>query len=238
MFEFHENWKNPKTGRYKKHIYTLNGKPLMGITSVLSVIAKPALIGWAARKAVEYIQDHFQGELTEELLEEAKCAHSDIAGEAAERGTVIHKGIETYINDCINMTLGEAMNVKVVEDSCVQKFIDWAVSNKIKFIESEKKMYSKKLWLAGTCDIIFEKDGKRYIGDVKTYAKIWDRVPFAQMAGYALMLEEMGQKIDGGCIININKETNELTEKWSYVPEEDKKFFLAALTIYNSKDFN
>src|SRR3990167_4382753 len=236
MFEFHENWKNPKTGRYKKHIYTLDWKPLMGITSVLSVIAKPALIGWAARKAVEYIQDNFQGELTEELLEEAKCAHSDIAGEAADIGQEVHKGIEIYINDCIKLS-GFAI-ISKNDDARVQKFIDWSVANNIKFIESEKRMYSEKLWLAGTCDIIFEKDGKRYVGDVKTYAKIWDRVPFAQMAGYALMLEEMDQKIDGGCIININKETNELTEKWSYVPEEDKKFFLAALTIYNSKDFN
>jgi hypothetical protein len=237
MFQFHEKWKNPKTGRYKKHIYTLDGKPLMGITSVLGVIAKPALIGWAARKAVEYIKENFEGELTEELLENAKCAHSDIAEEAAGRGTEIHKGIEVYINDCIKMTLGEAMNVTSI-DSAVQKFISWAVDNKIKFLESEKRMYSEKMWTAGTVDLVFEKDSKRYIGDIKTYAKIWDRVPFFQMAGYALMLEEMGQKIDGSCIINITKDTNELTEKWSYNMTEDKKSFEAALQIYNTKDYD
>ena len=32
----------------KEHAYFLNGKPMMGCTTVLSVIAKPALIQWAA----------------------------------------------------------------------------------------------------------------------------------------------------------------------------------------------
>jgi CRISPR/Cas system-associated exonuclease Cas4 (RecB family) len=244
MFQFHEKWKNPKTGRYKKHIYTLNDKPLMGITSVLSVIAKPALIGWAARKAVEYIAENLDEEGVffpdvdwKATLEEAKCAHSDIAEEAAGRGTEIHKGIESYINLMISDQDGQAMQMNGEKDKAVQKFIDWAFANKIKFLESEKRMYSEKMWTAGTVDLVFEKDGKRYIGDIKTYAKIWDRVPFFQMAGYALMLEEMGEKIDGSCIINITKDTNELTEKWSYNMTEDKKSFLAALQIYNTKDY-
>ena len=33
------------------HSYTLDGKRLTGVTTILGVIAKPALIGWAARMA-------------------------------------------------------------------------------------------------------------------------------------------------------------------------------------------
>lgn len=38
---------NKKTGK-KKHVHMLDGKPILGTTTVLDVIAKPALIQWAA----------------------------------------------------------------------------------------------------------------------------------------------------------------------------------------------
>jgi hypothetical protein len=46
VFEFDE----------KSHIYKLNGKKLTGVTTILGVINKPALVGWAARMAVEHIK--------------------------------------------------------------------------------------------------------------------------------------------------------------------------------------
>ena len=39
---------NERTFDAKKHVHTLDGKNLTGVTTVLSVIAKPALIQWAA----------------------------------------------------------------------------------------------------------------------------------------------------------------------------------------------
>lgn len=112
-------------------------------------------------------------------------------------------------------------------------FIAWATANNVRFLASEKQVYSKELFVAGTFDFSFEKDGKRFIGDLKTMKKMWDRVPFFQTAAYIIASEHMGEeKYDGSCIININKETNELTEYYTYDHENDKKAFEAALFLY------
>ena len=87
------------------------------------------------------------------------------------------------------------------------------------------------MWTAGTVDFLAEKDGKKFVGDVKTYDKIWDRVPFLQCAGYSLMLEEMGHKTDSYCIIRLGKDGS-FEEKWSFDTEGDRQGFLAALTLF------
>ena len=41
----------------EEHYYELDGKRMYGITTILGVIAKPALIQWAANMAVEYVMN-------------------------------------------------------------------------------------------------------------------------------------------------------------------------------------
>ena len=40
----------------EKHLYTLDDKPVTGVTTILKTIAKPQLIQWAANEAVNYIK--------------------------------------------------------------------------------------------------------------------------------------------------------------------------------------
>src|SRR3990167_1580215 len=88
MFEFDE----------KKHLYTLDGKPLTGVTSVLNVIAKPALIQWSANMACDYIRDNYSvGCAMESLLQEARTAHRKKKEGAADIGTRVHKYLEEWI---------------------------------------------------------------------------------------------------------------------------------------------
>jgi hypothetical protein len=254
----------------KAHAYFLNGKPMMGCTTVLGVIAKPALINWAARMAVEYIYANSSlkpekennnkiWQVTEHTLEEARTAHAKKRDKAADAGTDLHALVEEYVRDCIATKKGYAISTTGYPDLApIQAFIDWAIKEKIRFIASEQRLYSKSLWVAGTCDLIFEKDGKRYVGDIKTYKKIWDRVPLIQCAGYALMYEEMqqgtlaqhpedisdgipdfsethGPKIDGYCIICLPKERafNEAEDVlWSWDTEGDTEAFRAAVKLY------
>lgn len=234
-----------------KHVYTLDGKPLMGVTSVLSVVAKPALIQWAANEAIAHIKTKgakyaeitkaFIGyEVTDELLEEARTAHAKKRVTAADAGTDLHAKVEEYVNLMIRDQDGIPHDMNI-EDNPIQKFIDWAKQENIRFIASEHQMYSKEFSIAGTADLVFEKDGKLYIGDVKTYKKIWDRLPFIQCAAYGLMWDEMHpvelepdftnpHKIDGYCIIRIKDD--EFETMWSYDSKGDTEAFLAALKLY------
>lgn len=221
-----------------EHVYTLDGKPLMGVTSVLGVIAKPALVPWAAKMVVEYIKDNGLFNDTEETyeitikqLEEAENAHRKKKEDAGEKGTDLHALAEGYVRLCIQENDGKPMDVC---PAGLELFRDWAKGENITFLETEKRMYSKNWWVAGTCDLVFEKEGKKYIGDIKTYAKIWDRVPFFQCSGYAAMYEEMndGKEIIAGyCVLRVSKDGS-FEAKWSFDTIGDTKAFFAAVELY------
>lgn len=237
----------------KKHVYTLDGKPLSGVTTVLSVIAKPALIQWAADMACDLIKNKFDNIIFPSkehdgiehvdcsykelygLIEEARLAHRKKKEKAADQGTDTHAEIEKYVKGCIAENNGYGKAELIFDASpALKNFILWGTDNKIKFLESEKRMYSREWWLAGTCDLVFEKEGKKYVGDVKTMKKLWDVTPFIQCAAYAKMMSEAGEKFDGTCIINIPKETNEVETHYRYDLEGDTKAFEAALTLYRT----
>ena len=230
----------------KSHTYTLDGKPLTGITTVLSVIEKKALIQWAANMAVDYIKEMGPQFVTDwvnvhkadfaNLLEEARTAHIRKRDSAAQKGTDTHALVEQYILSCIEAFDGVPVLKQEIDPT--RPFEEWALKENIRFIAAEKRMYSKELWIAGTADFIFEKDGKTYIGDIKTYKKLWDRVPMFQCAGYGLMFQEMtGKHIDGYVVFNLPKErkfNEDADVVWSYDVEGDTKAFLAALTLYRT----
>jgi hypothetical protein len=234
----------------EKHTYKYDGKKMTGCTTILGVLAKPQLIPWAARMVCDYIRENalVLSEATEQtylateaILKEAQVAHAKKRDEGATKGTDTHALVEDYVKDCIENYDGKPYrrtvpNTEARANDPLTPFVKWTMKEKIRFISSEAQFYSKKLWVAGTADLIFEKDGKRYLGDIKTYKKIWDRTPFYQCAGYALMAEEMGEpKFDGYCIINLPKERtfNETEDiKWSFDIEGDTQAFLACVTLY------
>lgn len=226
----------------KEHAYFLDGKPLLGCTTVLGVIAKPALVPWAAKMTVEYIEANCKKAKTQEGsgyfvtkddLKAAKGAHNRKKEKAADDGTELHAMVEAFVKDAIENHNGQPMGAFPAKIKC---FVDWATKEDIRFLASEKRLYSEKLWVAGTCDLMFEKGGKRYVGDVKTYKKIWDRVPVIQTAGYALMAEEMGEeKFDGYCIICLPKEREFDEEEdilWSWDTEGDREAFISAVRLH------
>lgn len=224
-----------------QHKYTLDGKPMTGVTTVLnSIIAKPALIQWAADMAIDYLKNHSypldRGLCSYEpiILEEARTAHTKLKEKAGDKGTDIHALVEEYIKRMISDMGGNANELNDPIDPMLKTFIRWAVDNKVQFLESEKQVYSEKWWTAGTADFTCIINNQRFVGDLKTMKQMWDRVPFFQVAGYMKMLVEMGEeKYDGAIIVNISKE-NKLTEYRSYDFEADIKSFEAALQLYRT----
>jgi len=221
MFEFDE----------KTHVYKLDGKRLTGVTTILGVIAKPALIGWAANKAVDYIKDHIYDNdidaMVTKILPEARKAHTKIKDTAADYGTHVHDQIENYCKGKKVVSINEQV------DKSVQSFIDWFERQNAKVIESEKRLYSKEHWYAGTVDLVLEIDGKHWIADIKTSNGIYNTY-FLQMAGYQIALEETeNYDIEGHMIIQLTK-TGKVRVERSYGVEKNKEAFLAALTLYRT----
>ena len=213
----------------KSHRYTIDGKPLTGVTTILSVMAKPALIQWAANMSVAYVKEHLTDlKDLDEVLKVAKTAHRLKKEEAADVGTIAHKWIEDWIN-------GEKPKPDPLVDHMTSNFVKWAEENKVEFIEAEKRVYSKVHWFAGTLDFLCKMNGKTYLGDLKTSSGIYDEY-FYQTSAYQLALNEHDPdiKIDGHVIINCKKDGG-FNKKFSFDYDKNIKAFMGAIAIYRRK---
>ena len=226
----------------KKHLHTLDGKPLTGCTTVLSVIAKPALIQWAANTAIEYVKSHAVVDgietiiVKKEVLEEAKSAHRTMKEAAGDWGTAVHAWIERWVMSQIMG--GEAVTEfgDSMKDTACKNFVEWALNNKVTFKETEKNVFSERMWLGGICDLVLEIDGKTWLADIKTGSGIYPE-HFWQMAAYDMCLEEMGlyKDIAGHIVLNLRKDGT-FEEKRSVSNLDNKSAFEAALTIYRIQE--
>lgn len=244
------------------HLYVLDGKPLTGVTTILGVIAKPNLIQWAANLAAaeafkigtipglrEAIMvypkiDTEAAQALDKLFPEfkiARTAHNKTKVAAASMGTDAHAVVEEIVKDAIRNWQGKIQyevnwsNPDPIVDKIVKQFVQWAKDSDITFLESEKRLYSRNYWYAGTCDLVFMQGGKKRIGDIKTSSGIYGREYFAQMAGYQVALEEQGviqpSEIEARTVVRCGKDGSfEVKDSFDY--DTDKQIFLAAVSLY------
>jgi hypothetical protein len=227
-------------------------KVLTGCTTVLKVLAKPALIQWAANTSVDHIREnvarfyneeftvgdtgkHFDLNSFIEVLEEAKTAHCKKRDKAGDWGTKVHEEIERIINEAIDTNKGYVKEEVDANDS-IYNFRLWAVNNKIRFLESEKNVYSEKLYVGGICDAVCEIDGKRWVLDIKTSKSGIYPENFWQVSCYDHLMQEMGEpKAEGYIILNI-KNSGDFIEKRNISLEDNWDAFLACLKIYRIQE--
>jgi len=250
--------KSIKTKEYRfdekrhRHELLVDGewKSLTGCTTILGILAKPALIQWSANMAVDYVEEEvrkiakvdeatWMQEFSEEwgrILKEAKTAHRRKKEEAGVKGTDVHSDIEKLVAGLITANKGIFKGDEKHENPQIQHFIDWAIKNKVKFLETEKGLYSKSLFLGGIVDLLLEIDGEVWIADIKTGSGIYPE-HFAQMAGYELMIKEMGfeREIKGHIVLNLKKDGS-FEEKRSVSVEDAKNFFLACVQVYRLQE--
>lgn len=179
-------------------------------------------------------------------MKEARTAHRKKKETAGDWGKDTHSFIEQAIKKCIPLWEGKMMyedfedansdefHTQGVDNNiqiAVSNFFGWARESEVKFLESEKHVWSKELWIGGVLDMVFEMGGKKLIGDVKTSSAIYNE-HFFQMAAYELCLEEMGVKdIDGYLVINLKKDGS-MDLKIAENREINKEAFRHALGLY------
>lgn len=226
----------------KKHLHLLDGKPLTGTTTVLGIISKgDGLIQWSANEAVSYVKEKAETQYNEEdqavycivenELEAAKTAWKRSRDKAGTQGTDVHAIIEEIIKEVIKNNDGYILTGKNANPQ-VQNFLEWAISNKVKFLESELNVYSRDLWIGGIVDMVFEIDGEVYIGDIKTAKAIYP-TNYWQMSAYQYCLTEMGKyaKIKGFKVIRLGKDGSfEVGENYAY--PDNIEGFKSALVVY------
>lgn len=214
-------------------------KRYTGITTALSVIAKPALIAWAARMTGDFLIAALASgtPISKELIEEAKKAHTRKNEDAKEHGTKTHALVEDYIKFSIKNARGiPEMTMRFPEWEPIKPFIEWAMQNVDHFLFSERRMANTEHFIAGTADFAaVMKDGKKLIGDFKTSSGVYGVDYFLQCAAYKFIAESEGDApYDGSVIVRLGKDGS-FDVHYRYANETDVEAFLAALTLYRAQ---
>jgi len=116
------------------------------------------------------------------------------------------------------------------------KFCEWKKNHTLEPILVEKPLVSEILKYGGTPDYYGYVDGVLTLMDLKTGGFFFDA--WVQLAGYCLLLEELGHPVQQRIILNIGRdETENFVEAKRSGPslEDEETIFLAAKAIYEAK---
>lgn len=232
--------------------YTLDGRPLTGVTTICNMQSKQFLIMWAASEAYKDAVNLSKEEI-KEVIKTKKYAHTRKSDSAKDKGSQAHDYVEMFVKNYIET---KQYQTQIIDDeevrNSVERFYDWAVKNNVEFIGSEVSVYSRKHWYGGSFDFICKINGKLLLGDFKSSKSI-DDTYFAQCAGYIIAVEEHNNDIvfDGAVIVRstLAKESQVWYEKsstgsmkkmenlpfevkYNFNLTREKTYFLSLLNIY------
>jgi hypothetical protein len=198
-----------------------NGQEVVGATTALSIVAKPALIGWAWK------------------LGKAGKDYRRVKGTAADIGTLAHFLCECYLKgdepDTSEFSPNDLSKAEIAKD----KFVKWWTDSGFELVASEAQMVSEAHGFGGTIDIVAkDKQGVLHLCDLKTSGGVWEEY-WAQVAAYRELWNEDFNRpqITGETyIVRIGKEADEddfeTPSRMDLTDEFD--FFLKALALYNA----
>jgi hypothetical protein len=172
--------------RYK----TSSGEPCVGVTTVLGVMNKPALVAWANKLGLDGYE---VGKFVDALANIGTLIHylieCDIKGEEPALGDYTANDIETA-------------------KKAFEKWVSWKSKVEFKLLGSEMQVVSDTLCVGGTCDIYAEVNGKKTVLDIKTSKACYSEQR-SQVVAYAEIMKENGLEVDECRIIRIGRSENE-----------------------------
>ena len=149
--------------------------------------------------SVTYVLSYYpKGKFFEDWLKKVGYASDYIVKRAGEEGTQVHEMIESYLGGEELMflnTFGRPQYHPEVWQMFL-RFVDWWEEYKPTLIETEVHLFSDKLKVAGTCDMVCEIDNELWIIDFKTSNHLQTTYDL-QTAVYGKCYEECyGKKAD------------------------------------------
>ena len=203
-------------GARQHTVYKTSQGRVPGVTTILGVLAKPALIAWANRMGLQGID-------TKKYVDRA-----------AHAGTAAHEMIECHLT-------GQEFNrnqypedlLSLAENGFI-KYLDWESHHVVENVESELSLVSEENQYGGTVDMYCMLDGKPTLVDFKTNATgIFDEMRH-QVVAYSMLLAEHGKHVERIIIIRLGKSDQmdlEAVEVGNW--ELHWEMFLACKRIYD-----
>lgn len=146
--------------------YNRNGKYYPSVTSILQYMPK--------------------NKFFESWLKDVGHNADLIARKAAEDGTQVHEAIERYLAGEKLQWINEygQSNYSLEVWKMILRFSDFWTTYKPQLVESEIHLFSDQYEYAGTCDLVVELNGEKWILDIKTSNSLHTSYDL-QVAAYA-----------------------------------------------------
>ena len=194
----------------RENYYNKAGQKVDGVTTILGLHDKPALLYWAwdlGMKKIDFKTSR------NELAEVGKLLHHMV------RATLIGETYAHLFKDY------HAWEVKRAKES-FKSFERWRSEHKIKVIKTEYIVISENLQAGGRFDLLSETDGLLTLTDWKTGKRCYKEAKM-QVAAYAAMLEEQdGIKVDRVTVVNLPRGKGEIFDEVSIQDRETLQLYL------------
>ena len=211
-------------------------KDLPSVTTILSALAKPALMPWAAKQERELVKRLVAEEFGTKgaqffepfvkRLQETKLACYTKLDEAGEIGTAIHAAVECAIKGQPIPELGPEATTGF------EAWKRWRDEVELDVLMCEQQVFSIKHGYAGTADLVCRAnhDGERWlcIGDNKSSRDVYMEHAL-QIAAYREALREMGHFTDDvmhGIIVKIPKTIKDGTVRAAFFTSQELDEYL------------
>lgn len=167
-----------------------DGTAVPGVTTVLNVLSKPALVPWAHRLGKMGIE---LNAYVDGLATIGTLAHALIVGELG--------GPAPDLDDYTPNEVTAAGN-------SLRKWSAWRAGKVVEPILCESQFVSETYRFGGTPDIYARVDGEATLIDIKTGKAIYEEA-LIQVAAYRALLEERGLQVDAVRILQVGRTDEE-----------------------------
>jgi len=201
-----------------KTIYkTKEGQRVPGVTTIIGVLSKDALIEWANRIGLEGIEVR------------------KYVDDKAAIGSLAHDMIICHLQgDKPDTSDYSANQIAQAENACLSYFA-WAKSKKINLVKAEVPLVSEFYGFGGQFDIFAEVDSVLELIDIKSGSGIYPE-HVTQVSAYKILMNENGFRPERIRILNVPRTEN---ENWGELVVSDKQIemnielFKHCLAVYN-----
>jgi hypothetical protein len=234
----------PKSS-WRDRFYTIEGQRLPSVTTILDIIAKPALGPWYAKEERRYFETAMLEVLSRPGARDpefvlAAVAEAVTGVKAADRekqkaaaiGTAVHAGIEWELRRQLGDDAGPALHLPEAAAWAVESWKDWAQSVTLEPLAIERTVYCLECGYAGTLDLYARVKGVLTVLDWKSGKAIYPEA-FLQNLAYRHAATRAGLPSAQGLIVRLPKHLEDPAWEVMSVPAaltlED---FLAALRLW------
>jgi hypothetical protein len=235
----------PPIQRDRARFYPIGGRALPSVTTVLEIVAKPALGPWYAKEERRYFEAAMLEVLSRPGARDPEFVLTAVAEavtgvKAAERarqqastiGTAVHAGIEWELRRHLGEDPGPEPDLPDPALWAVESWKDWAQGVDLEPLAVERVVHCEDCGYAGTVDLYARVGGVATILDWKSGKAIYPEA-FLQNVAYRHAAARRGLPTDQGLIVRVPKLVDDPAWEVMTVPESLAiPDFLSALRLW------